>query len=123
MSKKILIVDDAADIRTLLEHTLEELQDRGVELLSAANGEKGLSVALVERPDLIFLDIKLPDIDGYEVCQHIKAVLNDVYVILLTGHAVDMVHCAEVGADDFIAKPFYPDQILERAAAVLGLSL
>jgi len=122
MNKKILVVDDALGIRILLGQILEELEGQDVELLLAANGEKGLEVALAEHPDLIFLDVNMPGIDGYEVCQRIKAVNNGVYIILLTGHLADSKRGAEVGADEHVIKPFRPDHILERAAAVLGLN-
>ncbi len=122
MSKKILIIDDTFDIRNLLVQILGELKDQDVELLSAVSGEKGLQVALTERPDLIFLDVKMPDINGYEVCQRIKAVNGGVYVILLTGYIPDSKRGAEVGADEHIRKPFRPDHILERATTILGLN-
>lgn len=123
MDKKILIVDDEPYIRVLLEQTLEDLEDEGVELLLAANGEEGLEVALDERPNLIFLDVMMPYLSGYEVCQRIKAVDSAIYVILLTakGQAVDKERGAEAGADEYITKPFDPDYILEKAVAVLGL--
>jgi len=123
MDKKILIVDDEPYIRVLLEQTLEDLEDEGVELLLAANGEEGLEVALDERPNLIFLDVMMPHLSGYEVCQRIKAVDSAIYVILLTakGQAVDKERGAEAGADEYITKPFDPDYVLEKAVAVLGL--
>jgi two-component system alkaline phosphatase synthesis response regulator PhoP len=123
VSKKILIVDDETHIRILLEQTLEDLEDEGVELLLAAGGDEGLELALDERPDLIFLDVMMPHFSGYEVCQRVKAASDEIYVILLTakGQAVDKERGAEVGADEYITKPFDPDYIVERAAAVLGL--
>ena len=70
MSGKILIVDDEVHIRMLLEQTLEELEeDCGVEILSAQNGEEGLALIRSEKPDLVFLDIMMPKLNGYEVCQ------------------------------------------------------
>ena len=70
---KILIVDDEAFIRVLLTQTLEDLEDQGVELLTAADGQEALETALEERPDIIFLDVMMPYRSGYEVCRHVKA--------------------------------------------------
>ena len=123
--KRILIVDDEVFIRVLLAQTLEELTDLGVELLLASDGEEGLETALGERPDLIFLDVMMPRLSGYEVCRKIKATDSDIYVILLTakGQAIDKEEGASVGADEYVTKPFDPDYILERAAEVLGIEL
>jgi two-component system alkaline phosphatase synthesis response regulator PhoP len=123
MSKKILIVDDEPHIRILLEQTLEDLEDQGVELLLAADGDEGLELALNECPDLIFLDVMMPQLSGYEVCQRVKAAESEIYVVLLTakGQAIDKERGKEVGADEYVTKPFDPDYVIERAAAVLGL--
>lgn len=122
MDKKILIVDDSTAIRIVLKEIfLDELRDQNVELLLAADGEEGLDLALTERPDLVFLDVNMPGISGYEACQRIKAADDGIYVILLTGHMADHEHSIKTGADEYIIKPFDPEQILERAAAVLGL--
>jgi DNA-binding response OmpR family regulator len=123
MSKKILIVDDEPHIRILLKQTLEDLEDQGVELLLAVDGDEGLGLALDERPDLIFLDVMMPHLSGYEVCQRLKATDSEMYVVLLTakGQAVDKERGTEAGADEYVTKPFDPDYIVERAAAVLGL--
>ncbi len=121
MSKKVLVVDDKAVIRTLLERILDTLRSQDVELLMAADGRTGLELALNERPDLIFLDVKLPYLSGYEVCQRIKAVASEIHVIMLTGQELNEEHNAEIGADEYIAKPFRPDYILERVTNVLGL--
>ena len=121
MDKKILVVDDKPLIRALMEHILGDLEDQGVELLLAASGEKGLELALDQRPDLIFLDVNMPHLSGYEVCKRIKAADSETYVILLTGQVVEEERGAQVGADECIAKPFYPDYILERVTAILEL--
>lgn len=122
MDKTILIVDDSTAIRIVLKEIfLDELGDQNVELLLAADGEEGLNLALTERPDLVFLDVNMPGINGYEACQRIKAVDDGIYVILLTGEMTDREHGIKTGADECIVKPFDPDQILERAATVLGL--
>lgn len=122
-SRKIMIVDDEAFIRTLLTQTLEDLEDQGVELLTAGDGEEALELALSEVPDLIFLDVMMPKKSGYEVCAQIKAQYPNVYVILLTakGQAVDKEQGNRAGADEYITKPFDPDFIMERAAKILHL--
>jgi len=124
--KKILIVDDEPFIRTLLEETLEEFEDEGVELLVASNGIEGWKIIQQERPDLIFLDVMMPKMSGYEVCQRIKQdnALSDIYVIMLTakGQEVDRERGQEVGADEYVTKPFDPDHIIERAQEILQIS-
>lgn len=125
MSKKILIVDDQSFIRTLLEFTLERLEDQGVELLVASDGEKALELALREDPELILLDVALPHLDGYEVCERVRASGSDAYVIMLTarGQAKDHQRGVDVGADEYITKPFNPDYILKQAMNILGLNV
>ena len=121
--KKILIVDDEAFIQLLLTQTLEDLEDQGVELLVAADGRQALAVALSERPNLIFLDVMMPYLSGYEVCQKVKEAAPETYVLLLTakGQAADRGHGASVGADEYVTKPFDPDYILARVAQILGI--
>jgi DNA-binding response OmpR family regulator len=125
MNKKILIVDDQSFIRTLLEFTLERLADQGVELLVAGDGEKALELALSENPELILLDVAMPHLDGYEVCERVRASGSDAYVIMLTarGQAKDHQRGVDVGADEYITKPFNPDYILKQAVNILGLNV
>lgn len=122
---KILIVDDEPHIRLLLRQTLEDLEDEGTELLVAEDGEQALALVREERPELVFLDVMMPRMNGYDVCQAIKRrlELSDVYVVLLTakGQEVDKIKGKEVGADVYMTKPFDPDEIVLRARAVLGL--
>lgn len=126
MKKKLLIVDDEAHIRMLLEQTLEDLEDEGVEFLSADNGADALALIENEKPDLVFLDVMMPRMNGMDVCQRVKNNddLNDVYVILLTakGQEVDKQKGMDVGADRYMTKPFDPDQILEAARDILHLN-
>ena len=121
MNKKILIVDDEPYIRVLLEQTLEELGEENVELLLAADGKEAIELALNERPALVFLDVMMPELSGYKVCQRIKAVDSTICVILLTakGQEVDKKRGAEAGADEYITKPFDLDYILDKAATIL----
>jgi two-component system alkaline phosphatase synthesis response regulator PhoP len=127
MPKKILIVDDEPHIRALLEQTLEDFEDKGVELLTASDGLKAWEIAQEELPNLIILDVMMPHMSGYEVCERIKAepMLNGTYVIMLTakGQEIDRQRGEEVGADEYITKPFDPDYLIERAEAILGISL
>lgn len=124
-NKQILIVDDEAFIRVLLKQTLEDLEDMGVDLLLAADGEEGMEIALRRRPDLIFLDVMMPKMNGYEVCRCIKETDSQAYIMLLTakGQAIDKEKGLAVGANEYVTKPFDPDYILERAAEVLGIRL
>ena len=125
MPAKILIADDEVHIRTLIEQTLEELEDEGVELLVADNGADALALIEEEQPQLVFLDVMMPRINGFEICNVVKNErgLGSVYVVMLTakGQEFDKQRGAEVGADVYMTKPFDPDELLERARSVLGL--
>jgi two-component system alkaline phosphatase synthesis response regulator PhoP len=121
----VLIVDDEQHIRLLIEQTLEELEDDGVELLTAADGEQALDVVANQAPDLVFLDVSMPKKDGFEVARAIKADprMRATTVILLTarGQAVDREQGLAAGADQYLTKPFDPDDLLRRARGALGL--
>lgn len=127
MVKKILIADDEMYIRALLEQTLEDFENAGVELFSASSGHEAWDVAQVERPDLIILDVMMPGLSGYEVCQHVRSDpgLSHTHVIMLTarGQEVDRLRSVEVGANEYVTKPFDPDYLIERAAEVLNISV
>jgi two-component system alkaline phosphatase synthesis response regulator PhoP len=127
MDSKIVIVDDEVHIRALLEQSLEELEeDHGVEILSAENGQEGLEVIKEVRPGLVLLDIMMPMMNGYDVCKSIREDpnLSDVKVILLTakGQEADRERGVEVGATRYMTKPFDPDELLEIAREMLGLT-
>jgi len=125
MSNKILIVDDEAHIRMLIEQTLEELEDEGVEFLTAENGEQALQIIQDENPQLVFLDVMMPKMNGMEVCRRVKKELSlhQVYIVLLTakGQELDRLKGQEVGADVYMTKPFDPEVILAKAREVLDL--
>jgi len=125
MEKKILIVDDEAHIRMLIGQTLEELEDDGVEFLTADNGVAALELIQAEKPDLVFLDVMMPKMNGMDVCQKVKKelALSDVYIILLTakGQELDRQRGQEVGADVYMTKPFDPEALLSKARQVLEL--
>jgi two-component system, OmpR family, alkaline phosphatase synthesis response regulator PhoP len=125
MTQRILIADDEAHIRVLMEQTLEELEDEGVELLLATNGAEALASIQANQPDLVFLDVMMPKLNGFEVCQTVKRdpQLQAVYIVMLTakGQEFDAQKGKEVGADLYMTKPFDPDEIVEKARSVLGL--
>ncbi len=126
MEKKILIVDDEAHIRMLIEQTLEDLEDEGVEFFTADNGETALELIQTEKPNLVFLDVMMPKMNGMDVCRKVKQELklNDVYIILLTakGQELDRQKGNEVGADVYMTKPFDPEVLLHKAMQVLGIA-
>ncbi|MBE9213902.1 response regulator [Plectonema cf. radiosum LEGE 06105] len=125
MEKKILIVDDEANIRILMEQVLEKLEDEGVELLIAENGQEALEIIENQKPDLVFLDIMMPKMNGLDVCRTVKKELQipDIYIIILTakGQENDKEKGLEVGADLYMTKPFRPKAILEKSREVLGI--
>jgi DNA-binding response OmpR family regulator len=125
MNKKILIVDDEPHIRLLLEQTLEDLEDEGVELLIADNGEEALNTIKTEKPDLVFLDVMMPKMNGFDVCNAVKNELSikGVYIIMLTakGQEFDKHKGKEVGADLYMTKPFDPDEVVKKSIQVLDL--
>ena len=118
---KILVVDDEIYIVHILDFSLGM---EGYEVVTALDGEQALEKARTERPDLIVLDIMMPKLDGYETCKRLKAdpEIKDVPVILLSakGRNVDQKVGFEVGADDYITKPFSPRKLVERINAILG---
>jgi CheY-like chemotaxis protein len=121
----VLIVDDEQHIRLLIEQTLEELEDEGVQLLTAADGEEALEVVGIHRPELVFLDVMMPKKNGFEACTAIKQDLGlaATKVVLLTakGQAVDREAGMAAGADRYVTKPFDPDELLALARELLGL--
>ena len=125
MEQKILIVDDEAHIRMLIEQTLEELEEHDVEFFSADNGEQALEIIRNENPQLVFLDVMMPKMNGMEVCRRVKKELdlNNVYIILLTakGQELDRQKGHEVGADLYMTKPFDPEVLLKKAKEVLSI--
>jgi len=126
MSQKILIVDDESHIRMLIGQTLEELEDEGVDFFEAENGEKALQIIQDEKPNLVFLDVMMPKMNGMEVCRRVKQELklDNVFIILLTakGQELDRQRGQEVGADVYMTKPFDPESILKKAKEVLKIA-
>lgn len=122
---KILIVDDDPHTRLLLEQVLEALEDEGVELLFADNGEGALQIITAATPELVFLDIMMPKLSGIAVCSVVKHQwrLDEVFIALLTakGQEIDRQAGDAAGADLYITKPFNPDDIVALARRVLGM--
>jgi two-component system, OmpR family, alkaline phosphatase synthesis response regulator PhoP len=125
MARKILIVDDEAHIRRLLARALMDFEDEGVEILSAENGETALKLVQEEMPQLMFLDVMMPKMNGFDVCKAVKHDLGlpGIYIAMLTakGQEMDKERGEQVGADIYLTKPFDPDEILDLARRVLGL--
>lgn len=125
MESKILIVDDEAHIRLLIEQTLEDFEDEGVTLLVATNGQEALEIIKAEKPQLVFLDVMMPKMNGFDVCHTTKNELGlkDIYIVMLTakGQEFDKQKGQEVGVDTYMTKPFDPDKLLAKAQEVLGL--
>ncbi len=124
MTQKILIVDDEPNIVILMEQALEELEDEGVELLTARNGQEALETIKSEQPNLVFLDVMMPKMSGLEVCHLVKNDLKmtNVYIIMLTakGQEFDKQKGIDVGADLYLTKPFRPKEVLEKSKQILG---
>ena len=122
---KILIVDDDPCIRRLLKQVLEELEDEGVELVTADNGVTALDIIRRETPEVVFLDVMMPKMNGFDVCNAVKneLAIKDSCVILLTvkGQKVDKQRGRDVGADIYMTKPFSPEEVLAVAREKLGI--
>jgi two-component system alkaline phosphatase synthesis response regulator PhoP len=125
--KKILIVDDEANNRLLLEEILEEFKELGVEILLAKDGRQALDIITSQTPNLVFLDIMMPEVNGYEVCNIVKRQLKllNIYIVLLTakGQAEDKNKGFQVLCDRYITKPFYFNEVIAIAENVLDLKL
>ena len=117
METVLIIEDDAAMMRGLQDN----FEYAGYHVLIAADGETGLNAALDARPDLIILDIMLPKINGYEICRLIRKENLDMPIIMLTakGEESDIILGLNLGADDYVTKPFSIKELLARAAAFL----
>lgn len=126
MARAILIVDDEQHIRLLIEQTLEDLLDEGVDLYTAADGDEAVAAIAAQRPDLVFLDVMMPGRSGLEVCRALRAdpATADAHVVLLTakGQATDREAGLAAGANDYLTKPFDPDALLALARGALGLA-
>ncbi|NLM88628.1 MAG: response regulator, partial [Syntrophomonadaceae bacterium] len=117
---KILVVDDEDYIVELVKFNLEK---EGYQVIVANDGRSALNMVQAEHPDLILLDIMLPNVDGLEVCRILKqsSTTNSIPIIMLTakGDEIDTVLGLEMGADDYIKKPFSPREMVARVKARL----
>jgi len=120
IKKKILVIEDEDDVRDLVCYNIER---HGYHVVGAASGEEGLKEARKDPPDLIILDLMLPGIDGLEVCRVLKRDdrTASISVIMLTakGEEIDIVTGLELGADDYVVKPFSPRVLVARVRSVL----
>jgi DNA-binding response OmpR family regulator len=117
VATKILVVEDDTSIASLIQLQLE---NRGYEVDVAHDGADGLRQAYAVQPDLVVLDIMMPDMDGWTVCERLRE-LSDVPIIFVTavGKETDIVRGLEMGADDYLVKPFSPRELAARIEAVL----
>jgi DNA-binding response OmpR family regulator len=117
----VLVAEDDEDI---LELVAFDLEDEGYEVLTARDGEAAVALALERRPDLILLDVAMPGLDGYEVTRRLRAeeATRSTPVVLLTARAQvrDVILGFEAGANDYVTKPFRPDELRTRLHAALG---
>jgi len=124
VERMILIADDEPHIRMLIEQSLEDLADEGVEILTVGDGQTALDTIKQRRPALVVLDAMMPRMNGFDVCQSVKRdlAMDDVYVIILTakGQEYDRQRGEEVGANLYMTKPFDPDELLARARSIVG---
>lgn len=120
MRKRILVVEDDQDILSLIEW---HLKAEGYQPLIEKDGQRGLDVALREKPDLIVLDLMLPSLDGLEICKVLKKneATEHIPVIMLTakGEEIDRIIGFELGADDYMVKPFSPRELLLRIKVII----
>jgi two-component system alkaline phosphatase synthesis response regulator PhoP len=118
--KKILVVDDDFHARRLIERSFTKA---GAEVYTAGDGREGLRQFYAQRPELVILDIMMPELDGYETCRQIR-MLSDVPVIMLTALKDDeqIIHGLECGADDFVTKPISGEVLVARVRAILRRS-
>ena len=121
MAKKVLICDDEPYIRESVSYVA---RSEGYEVLTADDGEAGLQVAREEHPDLVFLDLMMPRMNGFEVCQALKQdpATSRIHIVILTarGQELDRIKGKEVGADEYLTKPFSPRKLRQRLQEVLG---
>ncbi|HVN16490.1 MAG TPA: response regulator [Anaerolineales bacterium] len=118
---KIMIAEDEPDIRELVAFTL---RFAGYEVVTATNGEEAVQLAVKELPDLALMDVRMPRMTGYDACRAMKAnpELKDIPVVFLSakGQEAEIATGLEAGAEEYLLKPFAPDQLTERVRAILS---
>lgn len=117
MVARVLVVDDE---RTIVKGLKFSLEKEGYEVLSAYDGAEALILFKTENPDIIVLDLMLPEVDGFEVCRRIRKI-SEVPIVMLTarGEDIDKIIGLELGADDYVTKPFNPRELTARIKAIL----
>lgn len=121
--KKILIVDDQSEVRELVEVTL---RIGPYEILQASSGDEALTITRSERPDLVLLDVMMPNssVDGFDVCRQIKSdpATRNISVVMITarGQEADLEIGKQAGADDYFTKPFSPLELMNKVEEILG---
>lgn len=118
MGARILVVEDEKPIRSFI---ITNLKRNEFEVLEAEKGNEALRLIKLEKPDLVLLDIGLPDVDGFQVCKEISCAYPSISIIILTalGQDLNKVRGLELGADDYIIKPFNPLELVARIKAIL----
>ena len=120
---KILVVDDETPILELIKYNL---QKEGFSVITAENGSKALEYARLDKPDLILLDLMLPDMSGFDICRilHNDKNTSNIPIIMATARTddEDIVSGLDLGADDYITKPFSPKVLMARVRSVLRRS-
>jgi len=118
--KRILVAEDEPDIRGLIVFSL---QYAGFEVVEAANGQDAVDKAMASEPDLILLDVRMPKMTGYEACKVLKAepATRGIPVVFLSarGQEAEIKHGLELGAEEYILKPFAPDELYRRVESIL----
>ena len=115
--RRVLVIEDEARIRRVV---MDALQDDATRVLEASSGNDGLAVAVAERPDLIVLDLGLPDMDGIEVCRRLRAWTTAPILVLSARHSEsEKTELLDAGADDYVTKPFGPAELRARVRAQL----
>lgn len=118
MGNKILIIEDEESIRGFLKINFKK---NNFIVYEAASGEDGLNIAMLERPDVVLLDVMLPGIDGFQVCEVLRKEIVDIGIIMLTARSqdIDKIKGLENGADDYVLKPFNTTELILRTNSLL----
>jgi DNA-binding response OmpR family regulator len=118
--RKVLVAEDEPDIRGLIKFSLEFID---LEVIEASNGRDAVDRAVQEQPDLILMDVRMPKLSGYEACQELKEQesTRQIPIVFLSarGQEMEIKHGLELGADEYILKPFAPDQLQQRVSSIL----
>lgn len=125
MSKKVLIAEDQPDSRRLLQDILEYLSIYGVETLIATDGKEALDAIRTHKPDLVLLDVMMPNMSGFEVCEQVKKdpALAKTYIIIVSAKIQpdDRRQAATIGADEYLTKPYDVNAVIQRVQHALGI--